>query len=187
MMVRRLLVQSPAIISLHSRITPYASRLTQYDLRYNSRMTSEGMPRKFPRIWLEVIIALALLGLGVYGLTVARQQHPYLGDPLPRGSEALTGYRVLAAPNVQAIGLFLGSVFVIVTGAAWFILRGIQQLFFRPVRVSRVWREAILIAMFVLSLAWLQLNQAFSLLLAAVIAVALILLEIFLDIRVRDE
>jgi len=67
------------------------------------------------------------------------------------------------------------------------ILRGIHQLFFKPVRAVRAWREAILIAVFALSLAWLQLNQAFSLLLAAVIAVALILLEIFLNIRVRDE
>ena len=150
-------------------------------------MTTEGAPRKFPRIWLEVVIALALLGLGVYGLSVAQQQHPYLGDPLPHGSEALAGYRVLAAPNIQAIGLFLGSVFVIVTGATWFILRGIQQLFFKPVRTSRVWREAILLAVYVLSLAWLQLNQAFSLLLAAAIAVALILLETFLNIRMRDE
>ena len=132
-------------------------------------------------------MALALLGLGVYGLSVAQQQHPYLGDPLPRGSEALTPYRVLAAPNIQALGLFLGSVFVIVTGAAWFVLRGIQQLFFKPVRVSRVWREALLLAVFVLSLAWLQLNQAFSWLLAATVAVALILLEVFLNIRVRDE
>ena len=150
-------------------------------------MTAEEAPRKFPRIVLEVLIALALLGLGVYGLSVAQQQHPYLGDPLPRGSEVLVPYRVLAAPNLKAIGLFLGSVFVIVTGAAWFILRGLQQLFFKPVRAGRVWREAILIAVFVLSLAWLQLNQAFSLLLAAAIGVALILLEIFLNIRVRDE
>ncbi len=150
-------------------------------------MTAEGAPRKFPRVLLEILIAVALLGLGFYGLSVARQQRPYLGDPLPRGSEALVPYRVLAAPNIQALGLFLGSGFVMVTGAAWFILRVLHQLFFRPVRAGRVWREAILIAVFVLSLAWLQLNQAFSLLLAAVIAVALILLELFLNIRVRDE
>lgn len=150
-------------------------------------MPVEKTPRKFPRLLLEVIIALALLGLGLYGLSVAQQQRPYLGDPLPRGSEALVPYRVLAAPNLPALGLFLGSVFLFVTGAAWFILRGIQQLFFKPVYAARVWREAILIAVFVLSLAWLQLNQAFSLVLAAVIAVALILLEIFLNIRVRDE
>ncbi len=49
-------------------------------------MTSGEASRKFPRIWLEVVIALVLLSLGVYGLSVARQQHPYLGDPLPRGS-----------------------------------------------------------------------------------------------------
>ena len=150
-------------------------------------MTAEEAPRKFPRIVLEVLIAVALLGLGVYGLSIAQQQHPYLGDPLPRGSEVLVPYRVLAAPNIQAIGLFLGSAFVLATGAAWFILRGVHQLLFRPVRALSVWREAILIALFVLSLAWLQLNQAFSLLLAAAIAVALILLEIFLNIRVRDE
>ena len=68
--------------------------------------------------------------------SVAQQQHPYLGDPLPRGSEALTPYRVLAAPNIRALGLYLGSVFMIVTGAAWFVLRGIQQLFFKPVRAG---------------------------------------------------
>jgi hypothetical protein len=150
-------------------------------------MTAEEAPRKFPRIVLEIVVAVALLGLGWYGLLTAQQQRPYLGDPLPRGSEALVPYRVLAAPNIPALGLFLGSVFAGVTGAAWLILRGIHQLFFRPVRASRVWREAILIAVFVLSLAWLQLNQAFSVLLAAAIAVALILLEIFLNIRVRDE
>jgi len=150
-------------------------------------MTAKEAPRKFPLVWLEIVIAFALLGLGLYGLSVAQQQHPYLGDPLPRGSEALVPYRVLAAPNVPAIGLYLGSVFLIVTGAAWSILRVIQQIFFKPVRASRVWREAILIAVFVLSLAWLQLNQAFSLLLAAVIAVALILLELFLSIRIHNE
>ena len=150
-------------------------------------MTAGEAPRKFPRIVLEIVVAVALLGLGWYGLLTAQQQRPYLGDPLPRGSEVLVPYRVLATPNLPAIGLFLGSVFVIVTGAAWLILRAIHQLFFKPVRASRVWREAILIAAYVLSLAWLQLNQAFSVLLAATIAVALILLEVFLNIRVRDE
>jgi hypothetical protein len=150
-------------------------------------MTTEEAPRKFPRSLFEVAIAVALVGLGGYALSLALQQRPYLGDPLPLGSEALVPYRVLAAPNVQALGLFLGAIVLIVTGAAWLILRGLHQLFFKPVRAARVWREAILIAVYVLSLAWLQLNQAFSLLLAAVIAVALILLEIFLSIRVRDE
>jgi hypothetical protein len=150
-------------------------------------MTAEQAPRKFPRIIIEVVVAVALVGAGLYGFSSARQIHPYLGEPLPRGAEALTSFRVLAEPNVRAIALFLGSVALMVTGVAWFILRGVHQLFFKPVRAVRVWREAVLIAVYVLSLAWLQLNQAFSLLLAAVIAVALILLEIFLTIRVRDE
>ena len=150
-------------------------------------MATEEAPRKIPRLVLEIVIAVALLGLGWYGLSTAQQQRPYLGDPLPRGSEALVPYRVLAAPNIPAIGLLLGSVFMVMTGASWFVLRGIQQLFFKPVRAGRVWREAILIAVFVLSLAWLQLNQAFTVLLAVTVAVALILLEVFLNIRVRDE
>ena len=119
-------------------------------------MTAEEAPRKSPRTLLEVFIAVALLGLGLYGLTVAQQQRPYLGDPLPLGSEALVPYRVLAAPNIQAIGVFLGSVFAIVTGGMWLILRGIHQLCVKPVRGGPVWREAILIAVFVLSLAWLH-------------------------------
>jgi hypothetical protein len=150
-------------------------------------MTAEEAPRKIPRVLFEVVVSLALLGLGLYGLSLAQQQRPYLGEPLPLGSEALVPYRVLAAPNLPAIGLFLASVGAIVTGAAWLILRAIHQLFFKPVRAGRVWREALLIAVYVLSLAWLQLNQAFSLLLAVVIAVALILLEIFFNIRSRDE
>ncbi|CAG0933063.1 hypothetical protein TFLX_02875 [Thermoflexales bacterium] len=171
-----------AIISLHFSVT-----LAPQILRYNSRMTAEEAPRKIPRLLFEVGLVVALLGLGLYSLSVAQQQRPYLGDPLPRGSEALVPYRVLAAPNVPAIGLYLGSVFAVVMGVAWLILRGIHQLFFKPVHTGRIWREAVFFAVFVLSLAWLQLNQAFSLLLAAVIAVALILLEIFLNIRVRDE
>ena len=150
-------------------------------------MTAEEAPRKFPRIVLEIVMAVALLGLGWYGLSMAQQQRPYLGEPLPRGSEALVPYRVLAAPNIPAIGLFLGSVFVIVTGRGLVDLARPSSVVLQAGARRRVWREAILIAMFVLSLAWLQLNQAFSLLLAAVIAVALILLEIFLNIRVRDE
>ena len=60
-------------------------------------MTAEETPRKFPRIVLEIIIAVALLGIGLYGFSIAQQQRPYLGEPLPRGSEALTPFRVLAA------------------------------------------------------------------------------------------
>ncbi len=148
-------------------------------------MTADETPRKFPRVLIEIVIALALLGAGWYGLTVALQQRPYLGEPAT--TLLLVPYRVLAAPNVPAIALLLASGFSLVIGAMWFILRLIHQLFFRPVRALRVWREALLVAVFGASLAWLQLNQAFSLVLTVVIAVALILLEVFLNIREHNE
>ena len=118
-------------------------------------------------------------------LSVALQQRPYLGNPA--SALAQVPLRVLAEPNVPIIALFMASLAAVVTGAAWFILRLIHQIFFRPVVARRVWREAIFAAMFVISLAWLQLNEAFSLLFAAALLVALILLEVFLNIRERDE
>jgi hypothetical protein len=148
-------------------------------------MTAEEAPHKFPRVLLEVLAALALLGLGLYGLSVTLQQRPYLGNPA--SALAQVPMRVLAEPNIPIIALFIASLTVAVMGAAWFVLRLIHQLFFRPVVARRVWREAIFAAVFVISLAWLQLNEAFSLIVAAALLVALILLEVFLNIRERDE
>jgi hypothetical protein len=148
-------------------------------------MTAEETPHKFPRVLLEVLIALALLGLGLYGLSLVVQQRPYLGAPAT--ALAQVPVRVLAAPNVPVIALFMAALAAAVTGAAWFVLRLIHQVFFRPVVARRVWREAIFAAVFVISLAWLQLNEAFSLLFAAALLVGLILLEVFLNIRERDE
>jgi len=148
-------------------------------------MTAEETPRKFPRVLLEVLIALALLGLGLYGLSLVVQQRPYLGAPAT--TLAQVPLRVLAAPNVPVIALFMASLAAAVTGAAWFVLRVIHQIFFRPVVARRAWREAIFSAIYAISLAWLQLNEAFSLLFAAALLVGLILLEVFLNIRERDE
>ena len=148
-------------------------------------MTAEETPRKFPRVLLEVLIALALLGLGLYGLSLVVQQRPYLGAPAT--TLAQVPLRVLAAPNVPVIALFMASLAAAVTGAAWFVLRVIHQIFFRPVVARRAWREAVFAAAFAISLAWLQLNEAFTLLFAAALLVGLILLEVFLNIRERDE
>jgi hypothetical protein len=148
-------------------------------------MTAEEAPRKFPRVLLEVLAALALLGLGLFGLSMALQQRPYLGNPA--SALAQVPMRVLAEPNIPIIALFLASLAATIMGTSWFILRFIHQLFFRPVLSRRVWREAIFGAVFVIGLAWLQLNEAFSLIFAAAFFVALILLEVFLNIRERDE
>jgi len=148
-------------------------------------MTAEETRHKFPRVLLEGLIALALLGLGLYGLSLVVQQRPYLG--VPATALAQVPLRVLAAPNVPVIALFMASLASAVMGAVWFVLRVILQIVFRPVVARRVWREAIFAALFVISLAWLQLNEAFSLLFAAALLVGLILLEVFLNIRERDE
>jgi len=148
-------------------------------------MTAKDVLRKFPRVLLEGLLALALLGLGLYGLSVVVQQRPYLGAPA--SALAQVPLRVLAEPNVPVIALFMASLAAVVTGVIWFVLRLIHQIFFRPVVARRVWREAIFAAIFVISLAWLQLNEAFSLLFATALLVGLILLEVFLNIRERDE
>jgi hypothetical protein len=147
-------------------------------------MTTKDVLRKFLRVLLEGLVALALLGLGLYGLSVVVQQRPYLGAPA--STLAQVPLRVLAAPNVPVIALFMASLAAMLIGAVWFVLRLIHQIFFRPVVARRVWREAIFAAIFVISLAWLQLNEAFSLLFAAALLVGLILLEVFLNIRERD-
>jgi hypothetical protein len=147
-------------------------------------MTAEKTRHKFPRVLLEGLIALALVGLGLYGLSLVVQQRPYLG--VPATALAQVPLRVLAAPNVPGIALFMVSLAAAVTGAAWFVLRLIHQIFFRPVVARRAWREAVFVALYVI-LAWLQLNESFSLLFAAALLVGLILLEVFLNIRERDE
>jgi hypothetical protein len=148
-------------------------------------MTAEETHHKFPRVLLEGLIALALLGLGLYGLSLVVQQRPYLG--VPATALAQVPLRVLAAPNVPVIALFMAALAAAVMGAVWFVLRVVHLIFFRPVVARRVWREAIFAALYVISLAWLQLNEAFSLLFAAALLVGLILLEVFLNIRERDE
>jgi hypothetical protein len=148
-------------------------------------MTAVPSARNFPRVIIEVVLAVLLTTVGSYALLLITEQRPYLGQPAT--SDLQVPYRVLEAPNVPALLLFLAAVFAVAMGLSWFMLRLIHQLLFKPVRPWRVWREAFFVGVFVISLAWLQLNQAFSLLLMAVVAVSLILLEIFLNIRGRDE
>jgi hypothetical protein len=92
-------------------------------------MTAEEAPQKFPRALLEVLVALALLGLGLYGLSVALQQRPYLGNPA--SALAQVPLRVLAEPNIPIMP-FYG---IVGRGGRVqpVVLRLIHQIFFRPV------------------------------------------------------
>ena len=133
-------------------------------------------------VWLDMLIAVCLTVIGIGGLLwVVRHSHPYSG-------EAVVGYDpvpFLAAtePNVPALGLFMLALGLGVTGAAWFIVRLIHWRFFAPVKARRVWRQSIFIGLFVVGSAWLKINQAFSIPLAGALALALVLIEVYLNVR----
>ena len=136
------------------------------------------------RAWLDVLIALALIALGLLGMLLALLSRPYLGTPATDLADV--SQRVVTAPNLAAIGLLLLAIGLGVTGAVWFIARLIHWRFFAPVHALRVWRQAIFVAAFVVSCAWLEINRALSWPLALALLIALALIEAFLDIRERE-
>ena len=136
------------------------------------------------RAWLDVLIALALIALGLLGTLLALQSRPYLGTPATDLADV--PQRVVTAPNLAAIGLLLLAIGLGVTGAVWFIARLIHWRFFSPVKVLHVWRQSIFVAAFVVSCAWLEINRALSWPLALALLIALALIEAFLDIRERE-
>ena len=70
-----------------------------------------------------------------------------------------------------------------VMGAGWFIARLIHWRFFAPVAARRVWRQALFLGLLAMVLAWLKINQALTLPLAAVIIIAFALAEVYLSLR----
>jgi preprotein translocase subunit Sss1 len=136
------------------------------------------------RSWLDVLIALMLIALGIVGMLLALQTRPYLGTPATDLADV--PIRIMAAPNVGTISLLLLAIGLGVTGAVWFITRLIHWRFFAPVKALRVWRQAIFAAAFVVSCAWLEINRALSWPLAFAILIALALVEAFLNIRERE-
>ena len=136
------------------------------------------------RTWLDVLIALVLIALGIVGMLLALQSRPYLGTPATDLADV--PMRIMAAPNVGTISLLLLAIGLGVTGAVWFIARLIHWRFFAPVHALRVWRQSIFAAAFVVSCAWLEINRALSWPLALAILLALVLVEAFLNIRERE-
>ena len=136
-------------------------------------------------VWLEALIALILIALGLGGLLLAMQARPYLGE----AATDLTAVpvRVITAPNVAALSLFIAALALVSIGAAWLIVRLVHWRFFAPVIGRRVWRQALLIGVWVVVVAWLKVNQVLTLPLAAVVALALILIEVFLNVRAAPK
>jgi hypothetical protein len=132
-------------------------------------------------VWLEALIAVCLIGLGVGGALLAMQSRPYLGDAA--SDLAAVSARVIAAPNVPALTGFVAALGLSLTGAAWFIVRLIHWRFFAPIAARRVWRQAIFVGVLGVVLAWLKINQALTLPLAAVIVIGFVLAEVYLSLR----
>jgi hypothetical protein len=131
--------------------------------------------------WLEALIAACLIVLGVGGALLAMQSRPYLGDAA--SDLAAVPVRVIAAPNMPALTGFVAALGLGLTGAAWFIVRLIHWRFFAPVAARRVWRQAIFVGVLGVVLAWLKINQALTLPLAAVIVIGFVLAEVYLSLR----
>jgi hypothetical protein len=132
-------------------------------------------------VWLDGLIAACLIALGVVGLTLATQYRPYNGEPAT--DLAQVPFRVATEPNVPVLGLFMLALGLGVIGVAWFIVRLVHWRFFAPVKARRVWRQSIFIGLFVVGCAWLKINQAFSIPLAGALALALVLIEVYLNVR----
>jgi hypothetical protein len=131
--------------------------------------------------WREALIAGCLIALGVGGALLAMQSRPYLGDAA--SDLAAVPARVVAAPNVPALTGFVAALGLGFTGAAWFIVRLIHWRFVASVVAWRVWRQAIFVGVLGLVLAWLKINQALTLPLAAVIVIGFVLAEVYLSLR----
>lgn len=145
------------------------------------RVTPRSEMRSSGNVSFEFISAIGLIVLALIGAALAMQSHPYLGEAAADQTQVLA--RMAAAPNMGSIMLLLISIGLGVTGLIWCLLRLIHRRFFAPVAAARVWRQAIFFALFTVSNAWLQLNRAFTLSVAAIMLGVLILVEIFLNIR----
>ena len=132
-------------------------------------------------VWLDALIAVCLIVIGVGGALLAMQSRPYLGAAA--SDLAAVPVRVIAAPNRPALTGFVVALGLGLTGVAWFIIRLIHWRFFAPVAARRVWRQAIFVGGLGVVLAWLKINQVLTLPVAAVIASVFALAEVYVSLR----
>jgi drug/metabolite transporter (DMT)-like permease len=135
--------------------------------------------------WLA---ALILLAAGAYGFYTVVTTIPPISGLLEGGlSDAATAQRFYASPNVGGVVLLLLALGVAVLGGAWFVVRLLHWRFRPTFEPLKVWRQSLWAAVFVTIGAWLQLNRSLTLVLGTLLAGALILLEVFLNVRERQE
>lgn len=91
------------------------------------------------------------------------------------------------SPNVGVVALLLLALTTATWGSAWFVVRLLHWRFRPEFEPLKVWRQSLWVALFVGIGAWLQLSRALSIAMAALVAGALVLLEVYLNVRERRD
>ena len=140
-------------------------------------------PRRFD--WLA---ALILLATGAGGFWQVVNTIPPIAGPMQGGlPDSAYAQAFFTSPNVGGVALLLLALLVATLGGAWFVIRLLHWRFRPTFEPLKVWRQSLWVALFVMIGAWLQLNRAFTIALAALVAGGLVSLEVFLNVRERQE
>ncbi|HEY4689235.1 MAG TPA: hypothetical protein VIK33_07975 [Anaerolineae bacterium] len=91
------------------------------------------------------------------------------------------------SPNVGGVLLLLAALTIGTLGGAWLVIRLLHWRFRPTFEPVKVWRQALWVALFVAIGAWLQLSRALTVVLAALIASGFVMIEVFLNVRERQE
>lgn len=143
--------------------------------------SQRAAPRRFD--WIAALILLAAGAAGFY-LVVTRTT-PLAGAPPSDAQLETLAKSFFDAPNLGNVLLLLLALLATTLGGVWFIVRLLHWRFRPTFTPMQVWRRSLWVALFVVAGAWLQLNRSLTLALAALVAGALALLEVFLSVRER--
>jgi len=151
-------------------------------------MTIRNLSRAIAARRYDWLVALVLLAAGAAGAYQAVTTiSPIEGPVDPRLSDAALAQVFFASPNVGGVALLLLALLVATLGGAWFVVRLLHWRFRPAFEPVKVWRQSLWAALFVAVGTWLQLSRALTVVLAALIAGGFVLIEVFLNVRERQE
>jgi len=135
--------------------------------------------------WLLALLFLAAGAAGSYAIITTAS--PIAGRTVGGLPETAYAQAFFNSPNIGAVALLIACLAMGTLGAAWFIV-GLLHWRFRPeFEPVKVWRQSLWAALFVAVGTWLQLSRALTVVLAALIAGGFVLIEVFLNVRERQE
>jgi hypothetical protein len=134
------------------------------------------------------LVALVLLLAGAGGFWRVVNTVPPIEGSIQGGlPNAAYAQAFFTSPNVGGVALLLLALFALTLGGAWFAI-GLLHWRFRPIfEPVKVWRQAVWAALVVAIGAWLQLSRALTVPLGALVAGAFVMIEVFLNVRERQE